>query len=180
MDDEKQIVSFLSENRRIIWSTVAIVVVLAVLFIWLNLRQGSNPPAVNSPSNTATNSATLGTAASNATQPLPSSGVVTQTSLPVDKMADYEIDVTSIGFSPSVLNISKGQSVVWTIRDKDTHWIEANPSNPYPVKGTCGSSFDSCGGLSLGSSFRMVFNTVGSWGYYDKLNPQFTGTIVVK
>jgi plastocyanin len=110
---------------------------------------------------------------------VPKDGVLTQVSVPLEKQADYIIDITAIGFSPAELDIKSGQSVIWTNRNRNLHWVASSTKNPYPEKGSCGSKFNSCRGLKLGESFRLTFETRGRWEYSDKLNPQFTGVVIV-
>lgn len=182
MDDESRIVSPHSNNKNvIIFSLVIVVVLLAFLAGWLGSALRVNN---TTGSNGASGYVIVGNGTKESTttinQSIPVVGVITQTYVPVENMANQEVDVTAAGFSPSSITISKGQSIVWTIRDNNTHWIESNPSDVYPATGPCGSSFDSCENLYLGDSFRMVFNDVGVWSYFDKLNPQFIGTVTVQ
>ncbi len=177
------IIGHRSDRKNIlIVGLVLLVVALVSLLAWFAINSSRINPSANNPDsyvlvgnktqfNTAT---TLG-------QYIPRIGIISQALVPVENMANYEIDVTSIGFSPGQITIKKGQSIVWTVRDKSSHWIQSNPSAPYPDSGTCGATtFDSCRGLNLGESFRMTFDRTGTWSYYDRLNPQFTGTVVVQ
>jgi plastocyanin len=115
----------------------------------------------------------------NAAPYVPKDGVITQVVEPIEKQADEIIDITTVGFSPQEVDIKAGQSVLWTNRDKAKHWVVVASSTPYPDKGACGSAFNSCIGLKLGENFRLTFKTPGRWNYYDKLNPKFTGVVVV-
>lgn len=108
---------------------------------------------------------------------VPKDGVITQVVIPIEQQADEVIDITSAGFSPEEINVTRGTSVLWTNRDKSAHWVYG-PS--YPDRGGCGSKFDSCVGLKLGENFRITFNRAGIWDYSDKLNPQFTGKVIVQ
>jgi plastocyanin len=179
MDDESRVIIYRSKRGIVMWALVIVIVILASLSAWLFsvVRQNGSISSLSYSSvvvGNGTNSTTT------VKQSIPAVGVISQAFVPVSSMADDEIDVTAIGFSPDSITISKGQSIVWTVRDDNSHWIESNPSSPYPEKGSCGSLFNTCDAIGLGSSFRMVFNDVGTWSYYDKLNPQFTGTVTVK
>lgn len=154
MDDESRVLGSWSDKKNIIILVLAVVVIAMVgFFLWFNVAlQGNN---LNNASGLSGNYVIVGnTPTPNSTttiqQSVPKVGVITENLIPVTNMADYAIDVTTAGFSPSDITITKGQSVVWTIRDNHPHWILANPSDPYPLKGTCGSLFDSCKAVKLG------------------------------
>ncbi|MEK7147152.1 MAG: DUF5667 domain-containing protein, partial [Patescibacteria group bacterium] len=75
------------------------------------------------------------------------------------------------GFSPVILKIKKGDSVIWKNSSVNPSW-PASAVHPdhkaYPEKGGClGSKFDSCRGLKQGESFTFIFNHAGSWNYHD-------------
>ena len=94
------------------------------------------------------------------------------------------IEISSSGFSPSTLTISKGTTVTFINRDSSTHQPASNPHpahTGYPEEGTCsGSAFDSCNGLSQGESWSFTFDEVGTWRYHDHLNSGMAGTIIVQ
>lgn len=178
MNDGSKIVSALGGKGKIIfWSVVIVVIILAILYIVFGVILRKNEPSYVVVTNTV---GATGSTATVVQQSIPTTGVITQNLVPIEKMADKAVDITSVGFSPSSITIKQGGSVIWTVRDKSSHWIEATSSDPYPESGTCGNLFNSCNAISLGQSFRMTFNKVGTWNYYDKLHPQFTGTVVVQ
>jgi plastocyanin len=103
---------------------------------------------------------------------------------------EYTVEITSSGFSPSTLEINKGDTVTW-INMIDTKSWPASANHPthtvYPGSDIkkCGTSeeagiFDACRGLAKGESFSFTFNDVGSWGYHDHLSARTRGTIIVK
>ena len=111
------------------------------------------------------------------------------------------IEITSSGFTPSELTISKGETVTFMNRDTEEHW-PASASHPthtkypgasYDEPGSYAGSlacksegitktgaFDACHGLASGESWSFTFNEVGSWGYHDHLNANFYGKIIVE
>ncbi len=100
--------------------------------------------------------------------------------IPIESQADFIIDITPVGFSPETLRIKKGDSVIWTSRDKyNSHQI-VSTGTKYPESGDCGTKMDSCETIELGESFRATFNVVGTWTYADKLHPQYKGTVIVE
>ena len=101
----------------------------------------------------------------------PQDGAI-QPVIPLAEQADYIVDITPVGFSPDILRVKKGNSVIWTSRDKyNSHQI-VSTGTKYP-------GMDSPP-LKLGESWRVTFNTVGTWTYQDKLHPNLKGTIIVE
>ncbi len=100
----------------------------------------------------------------------------------------YNVEITSAGFSPSTVEISKGDTVIFVNRDTKPHWpaSAAHPTHTvYPEAGGCiGSKFDACKGLAQDETFSFQFNYNGTWKYHDHLNcctdPAFFGTVIVK
>ena len=172
-------------NKKYLYIGIAIVVLIVVgVVVLVTIPLSSLPLVGNLGGGNASqsNTATSGTPSGQAAPPpyIPHDGVISQVVVPIEQQADEVIDITTVGFSPTEVDIKAGQSIIWTNRDKAQHWIIVDSSTPYPDKGTCGSAFNSCRGLKLGENFRLTFKTVGTWNYYDKLNPKFTGAVVVK
>ncbi|MEM3030669.1 MAG: plastocyanin/azurin family copper-binding protein [Candidatus Micrarchaeia archaeon] len=96
----------------------------------------------------------------------------------------HTVEITSSGFSPSLLTINAGDTVVFINRDSAPHWPASavHPTHAaYPEPGGCiGSRFDACKPLGQGESFSFTFNRKGSWAYHDHLNLGATGTVVVQ
>src|SRR3989344_4407937 len=100
------------------------------------------------------------------------------------------IEVTSSGFSPSTLEVSKGATVIFVNKGSSPSWPASaiHPTHTvYPNSGLdkCGTSeegeiFDACRGLEEGESWTFVFGEIGEWKYHDHLNPSNYGTVVVK
>jgi len=98
--------------------------------------------------------------------------------------SENTVEITSSGFSPKILTINAGDTVVFANKDANVHWPASafHPTHTvYPESGGClGSKFDACKGLEQGESFSFEFNQKGSWKYHDHLNPSLSGTIVVE
>lgn len=99
--------------------------------------------------------------------------------LPLNQQADHVIDITSGGFSPNSLTITKGDSVIWTSRDRSARHQIISTGVKYPEAGPNGTKMDSTV-LVLGESWRTTFDVAGTWYYADKLNSSFTGVIIVQ
>lgn len=78
----------------------------------------------------------------------------------------YDVAVANFFFSPAVLDIEKGDKVVWTNQDSAPHTIS-------------GSGFKS-NTLNNGQSFSFTFGTAGSYDYICGLHPYMKGRIIIK
>ncbi|MEK6850298.1 MAG: hypothetical protein AABX85_01855 [Nanoarchaeota archaeon] len=113
----------------------------------------------------------------------------------------YTIEITSSGFSPRTLNISKGDSVTWVNKDSKPSW-PASAMHPthtkyaggdYEEQGSYAGSlacmaegvpkdgvFDPCNGIAPGKSWSFTFEQIGSWGFHDHINSGRYGKINVQ
>lgn len=96
----------------------------------------------------------------------------------------HQVQYDGQTFSPKILTIKKGDTVVFVNSGKNPMWV-ASAMHPthgvYPTTGGCiGSTFDACKGYEAGSSWSFTFDYVGSWGYHDHLNAGAFGKIVVQ
>lgn len=102
------------------------------------------------------------------------------------------IEITSSGFTPSELTISRGDTVTFINKDAEEHWPASavHPTHTvYPGSGITkcfdgktdkSTLFDSCGGLAQEERWSFTFNEIGTWKYHDHINSGLFGTIVVK
>lgn len=94
--------------------------------------------------------------------------------MPLRRVGKDNLVVTSNGFSPQVVTIIKGSSVIWTNYSGSDVTVNSDnyPTNTlYPP-------------LNLGMfpnkfSVSLVFSKVGTFTYHDQLHPQWTGTVIV-
>ena len=107
---------------------------------------------------------------------------------PVNGSEENIIEITASGFKPSVLVVSKGETVLFKSTDGTKRWPA---SNVHPVHTVYPGSnishcfdasdismiFDAC---ALLSEYSFTFNEVGSWNYHDHESPAKTGTIIVE
>jgi len=111
-------------------------------------------------------------------------------SVPQDTVKSYEILITDKSFSPLRLEIKSGDKVVFKNTDTKTHWPASVPApltGRYPGYNSskCGTvdevnNFDACRALAPGETYSFVFKEIGSWGYWDKQTPSWTGLIDVR
>ena len=94
------------------------------------------------------------------------------------------ITYTDTGYSPSDLEITAGETVIFKNESQQSMW-PASAMHPthkdYPTTGGClGSTFDACMGVQPGDSWSFKFDIAGNWKYHDHLSPKNFGTIIVK
>jgi plastocyanin len=77
-------------------------------------------------------------------------------------------------FVPSVLSISKGDSVIWKNEDSTLH--TATSGSPGGIN--LGAEFDS-DYVAAGKTFEHTFNKTGAYDYFCTLHPFMTGEIRV-
>lgn len=100
------------------------------------------------------------------------------------------IEIEASGFSPSSLEIRKGEIVTFFNRDVNQHWPASavHPTHTfYPGSdiNKCETSeenniFDACKGLIQNEEWSFTFKEVGNWNYHDHLNPGLRGVVIVK
>jgi plastocyanin len=84
------------------------------------------------------------------------------------------IRITTDGFSPSTLTVSKGTQIMWRNDDAAPHRVA---SNPYPVDDK--AALDS-GVITPGGSYSFTAKAGETLSYHDETNPEHNATIVVQ
>lgn len=94
------------------------------------------------------------------------------------------VTYTDTGYSPGVLNIKAGATVVFKNNSSQSMWTASgvHPTHRlYPTTGGCiNSTFDTCKGVQPGGSWLFKFDIAGTWEYHNHLNPSNAGTIIVE
>ena len=116
------------------------------------------------------------------------SGIITEEPVILEDLDEAEtqsaITYTSGGFSPSVINVKKGEEVTFLNESGGAMWPASaiHPTHTlYPTQGGCvGSTFDACQGIEPGEAWSFKFDIAGTWKYHNHLNSSQTGTIVVE
>ncbi len=80
------------------------------------------------------------------------------------------------GFSPSILRVKIGITVIFKNEKSGPMWVA---SNPHPIH-TDYSGFDAKRGYPRGESYSFTFTKAGNWKYHNHLNPGEGGTIVIE
>ncbi len=81
------------------------------------------------------------------------------------------------GFSPSVIRVKVGQTVIFkNITEDDDLWVA---SNPHPTH-VGYSGFDQGRGVIKDGEYVFTFTQKGTWGYHNHLNPSRGGQVIVE
>lgn len=79
------------------------------------------------------------------------------------------ITISGFAFSPQILAVTTGDTVVWTNKDASPHTTVSDNA----------LIWDS-GTLSKDGSFKRVFSSPGTYTYHCGVHPSMTGTIIVR
>lgn len=94
---------------------------------------------------------------------------------PITQSGEVTINMTSDGFQPDEIKITKGTKVIFKNTDSFYHWpaSDLHPSHGiYP-------EFDPRKTVEPGQSWSFVFDSVGEWGMHDHISPYMIGKITV-
>jgi plastocyanin len=79
-------------------------------------------------------------------------------------------------FSPSVVTISKGQTVTFVNVSDDDKW----PASDFHPTHLLYPGFDAQRSIPPGQSYSFTFERRGRWTYHNHLDPLVKGTVVVR
>lgn len=83
------------------------------------------------------------------------------------------VEITAGGLMPASISVVAGQQVKFINKDSNPHRLMADPEIL--------QDFDSMNQLAMGDSYTYVFDTPGTYYYYDSVNSQaYTGSVNVK
>jgi len=84
-----------------------------------------------------------------------------------------DVTVTQNGYQPSTIKIKRGQEVTWTNQDATPHRLNADQTSL--------PGFDSVDSLQKGDSYTYIFDTPGTFHYYDPADAKtYVGTVIVE
>ncbi len=93
------------------------------------------------------------------------------TSEQIKKVAPVSVmvEIKDFAFSPKVIAINPGDTVIWTNKGKTSH----------TVTGVSGAFLWDSGNLTSGESYHRTFSAEGRYEYHCNIHPGMTGTVVV-
>ncbi|MBI4427304.1 MAG: hypothetical protein HY569_02380 [Candidatus Magasanikbacteria bacterium] len=173
-------------NKIAITAAVIVVVALGGYFIFREKSQpaSSAVPAVNQQATAESSPVSEASAVEVLAQPSIAQLAVEAEATVIPVVEKKTITYTGSGFSPAMLKIKKGETVIFKNQSAESMW-PASAMHPthavYPTTGGCiGSTFDACQNIQPGSSWLFQFNIVGNWKYHNHLNPSEFGAIIVE
>ncbi len=91
------------------------------------------------------------------------------------KGQEHTVNLTASGFEPQSLTIKAGEKVVWV---NETGVAATVSSNNHPTHLLYPKL--NLGGFNGGEQLSLVFDTPGTYGYHNHLDPSQTGEITVE
>ncbi|HET7713709.1 MAG TPA: hypothetical protein VFK94_05500, partial [Patescibacteria group bacterium] len=89
---------------------------------------------------------------------------------------NYEVVLSSNGFSPAVLKVSPGSTVTFRSEEGIVFWPASNFHPTHEIV----PEFDPRQPIEPGESWSFTFSEPGTWRYHDHLKPDVTGAITVQ
>lgn len=108
------------------------------------------------------------TTKNNEPQPIP------EQPMPEEKK-EIKVTYTDSGFSPELMNIEVGETVIFKNESAKDMWVA---SAPHPTH-TVYPEFDAKKAYKKGESYSFTFTKKGEWKYHNHLNSSQRGTVVV-
>lgn len=152
-------------------ATIILLIVGVILITSAVVFSRSRQQSTADPTETATP-----TAVPTSTATTSPGGSVSATSTPTPAISSVTVTYTNTGFSPSRIEIQKGQTVIFKNESSQGMWVG---SDPHPLH-TDYSAFDSRKAVNSGQSYSFTFDRTGTWGYHNHSNSAHRGTVVVK
>ncbi|HJP96274.1 MAG TPA: cupredoxin domain-containing protein [Candidatus Saccharimonadales bacterium] len=92
-----------------------------------------------------------------ATEPIATKPVATNT-----------VSIQNYAFSPQVITVKKGRTVIWTNNDSASHTLVFDDT-----------AIPNSGPLNSGAGFSLAFDHAGTFTYHSLAYPDATGTVIV-
>jgi len=94
----------------------------------------------------------------------------------LDQGKVYEIKYNGTIYTPSVISINQGDTIVFKNQSESTFW----PASAIHPEHTKYPEFDPKKPVASGENFEFKFLKIGEWGFHDHLRPSAFGKITVK
>lgn len=83
-------------------------------------------------------------------------------------VATNTVSIQNYAFSPQVITVQKGRTVIWTNNDSTVHTITFDDA-----------AIPNSGPLNMGAGFSLAFDHSGTFTYHSMAYPDVTGTVIV-
>lgn len=83
-------------------------------------------------------------------------------------VATNAVSIQNYAFSPQVITVQKGRTVIWTNNDSTAHTITFDDA-----------AIPNSGPLNMGAGFSLAFDHAGTFTYHSMAYPDVTGTVIV-
>lgn len=94
----------------------------------------------------------------------------------ISSAAEIQVEMNSEGFSPQKIQITQGDTVVFTNKDTEERWPASNLHPTHEIY----PEFDPKTTIEIGKEWSFTFTKSGTWKYHDHILPQHSGTVEVK
>jgi len=106
----------------------------------------------------------------------PNSAVIPNTGTKNSLPSSATITYTDEGFSPTTVQVSKGETVLFINKSSKPMWVASVVHPAHTVLPT----FDQFETAGFDESYSCTFEQRGTWEYHDHVNASKTGTIIVR
>jgi plastocyanin len=166
----------MQNKNKIIGFVIIIALILLIAWFQIDKKQVEAPQDIPQTENqtsdgTKTNTSQTGTKA-------PTQSVKTTSSkiIPAATIVYSDEGYQTSEFTPSIVTIRQGQTVLFINSTKEKMWIASDPHpshSGYP-------GFDQKTSVGPGGTYQFTFQEIGKWGFHNHLNPVRGGRIIVK
>lgn len=94
----------------------------------------------------------------------------TSTESDVSPVATTTVDIKDFAFTPVAITVKKGATVTWTNQDSTRHSISPDTES---------TDFKASQLLSQGETYKVTFNTVGTYTYHCTPHPYMKASVIV-
>jgi len=167
-------------SKRSIWILILVLLIIGLIILLNNGVSDSTVPSQDNLGNAVENGGV------SSAVPVPGSSGVQETE--VISAADV-VTYTNGGFNPSIIEVRKGESVIWINESSRNMWVASaiHPTHKAydgtSLREHCNDAgvtpFDACRSISPGAEWSFNFDRSGEWGYHDHVNAFRTGKVVV-
>jgi plastocyanin len=97
--------------------------------------------------------------------------------VPLAHGAETPVDIQGVWFTPRLVTVHVGDTVIWTHRDSQLGHHVAAHDGSFDSHPTCGRPFGVC--MKGGERFSYTFLRAGTYGYHCRVHDGMVGTVTV-